>query len=168
VNDPMPEASAVKIVACALALALLGAVTPRASFAGDASGDHAGVARARPMFRPNVAGRVEQHRPVVLKVPNAAERNAIGVSTAQPSPVRISEPAVTGNPAGGLRTLPAAESGLIRPAIARPSFVPAAPAMTHSEINGTTLIRRASAPLPLGGPAKSAAGINGSTFRPKH
>jgi hypothetical protein len=168
VNDPMPEASAMKIVACVLALALLGAVTPRESFAGDASGDHGGVARARPMFRPHVAGRVEPRRPADIGVPKPGERNAIGVSTVQPAAVRISEPTAAANPPGGLRTLPAVERGPIRPAIAHPSFVAAAPAMTHSEINGTTLIRRASAPLPFGGPAKSAAGINGSTFHPKH
>jgi hypothetical protein len=164
----MPKAGAVKTVSYLLALALLGAVTPCTSFAGDASGDHAGGARAKPMFRPNATGRVEQRRPVVLDAPNAVERNAIGVSIAQPSPMHISEPTVTGNPAVGLRTLPAAESGLNRPAIAHPSFVVAAPAVNHSEINGTPLIRRASALSPLGGPAKSVAGINGSTFHPKH
>ncbi|MGO9702734.1 MAG: hypothetical protein ACLPX7_26140 [Xanthobacteraceae bacterium] len=40
--------------------------------------------------------------------------------------------------------------------------------MNRSAINGTNLIRAGSAPSGIGGPAKTVAGINGTTIRPPH
>jgi hypothetical protein len=44
----------------------------------------------------------------------------------------------------------------------------APPRVSHSAINGTTFIRPDHAPAVIGGPAKIAASINGTTIRLRH
>jgi len=54
-----------------------------------------------------------------------------------------------------------------RPALNAKQIVrPTAP--THGVINGTGVVQRGSGPPRIGGPATSAAGINGTTIRTKH
>jgi hypothetical protein len=57
-------------------------------------------------------------------------------------------------------------AALGRPSNANPIVRPAA--LNRGTINGTNLARPGFGPSSVGGPAKSAVGINGTTIRPKH
>jgi hypothetical protein len=148
---------------------------------------------AKPIRTLGATGNGQAHRRFV---PNATEpvvRNAIGVAVSRPPGRAVQEdethailppnsaPALRINAGAAVKPLAATEGQFERTNIMRPGspVIPGSavimsargatkPPATFGEINGTTLNRRVSAPLPLGGPAKTAAGINGTTFRPKH
>jgi hypothetical protein len=116
--------------------------------------------------------------PASLKPP---ERNAIGQPAAahdgiwsrnddsHDSPAHNSAPAVTGTAPGAAGGSSDTKAGLERPTIAHsnPSPIVSAPVVQRGAITGTGLVRPNSAPSSLGGPAKVAAGINGTSTRPK-
>lgn len=116
-------------------------------------------------------------------------RNAIGVPVVRPDfphqamRSNIGEP-VAGRPVAGKPVVPNAPSpdtnstGIGRPA--EPNSVPTIPhpiatpsprpnaSSGAGRIDGTSLTRRSVAQSGIGGPAKGAGGINGTTLRPKH
>jgi len=110
------------------------------------------------------------------------ERNAIGLPVAahdgirgrnddsHVSPARNSAPAVAGTAPSAAGGSTDTKAGLVRPTIAHsnPSPIVNPPVVQRGAITGTGLVRPNSAPSSLGGPAKVAAGINGSSTRPKH
>ncbi len=105
---------------------------------------------------------------------NPVVRNAIGQSITEQGPAvgaRHSEAAVqTPAAASGGSAAPANFArGTGGPNSARQSSHPVATAsiVNRGKIDGAGLIRPAVAPSGLGGPAKAAAGINGTTLRPK-
>jgi hypothetical protein len=77
------------------------------------------------------------------------------------------QPPAAGSGAGGLANtgVDAGGARIVRPVS---SPIATAPALSSGRIDGARLIRPALAPVGLGGPAKTAVGINGTTFRPKH
>jgi len=179
----------VKIVACLLTVLVLGAAMPRAGAAENrvlGAGAKAGGVRAvgegsRPVVKTAPANSFTL-RPDAPGASRSTSRNAIGVSI----PQREARPAQRGEPqafrpvtqvppAGGhaigevvIRS--PANPGISGPPVPRPIPSPHAPitATSRGGINGTSVIRPAVAPSGLGGAAKSAGGINGTTFRPKH
>ncbi len=105
--------------------------------------------------------------------PGSVIRNAVGMPTASETSriqTRSVAPPLPHDGAVGLMpSIPGAlhapsNFASVPPARAR---IVLPPAGAPGRINGTSLIRPGSAPAGLGGPAKSAAGINGSTFRAK-
>jgi hypothetical protein len=100
-------------------------------------------------------------------------RNAIGVPVVPRSDERLSSHPALQNPAAvgsGARSPinPGNGVGGAKTVHPNPTPLPAASAANQGKIGGTGLIRPASAPAALGGPAKPAGGINGTTFRQKH
>ena len=173
-----------RIGACLLAVILLSATLTRVTFAADpASGVHdsGGSNRSaepsgsrsprhvKPSLKTGTAGIIHARRRLARGAPEHVERNAIGLPVAQhEGPAQISGREAPGI-AEGARGLAKTDGGLDRPTIARPSATPivGAPLMQRGAITGTGPIRRSSSPSGLGGPAKVAAGINGTKFRPK-
>ncbi len=105
---------------------------------------------------------------------NPVVRNAIGQSITEQGP------AVGAMHSGAVMQRPAAVSGgnaapanfaraSGEPDSARqsPHTIATASIVNRGKIDGTGLVRPAVAPSSLGGPAKAAAGINGTTLRPK-
>jgi hypothetical protein len=119
------------------------------------------------------------HRFSRTETPGVA-RNAIGVpvsrhdagkrrngehldSLAAPHEPAAGTLATEGSGAGHTKT----EGQSDRPALNSNQIVrPTAP--TNGVINGTGIVQRGSGPPRIGGPTTSAAGINGTTIRPKH
>lgn len=160
------------IATALMTLVSLAVATPQTCLAEDASGHdangHRPAVHTAPKFRPNVM-RQALPVPAAAGTVGAESRNAIGVSVPAAA-TRTSTPPVPSNPASGLQGVSGNRVGLAEPIGPRPGFVvvtPAAPA-SHGAINGTVLIRRSSAPTPLGGPAKSMTAINGTIWQAKH
>jgi hypothetical protein len=105
-----------------------------------------------------------------IRAPEPLGHNAIGLPIGYPGngpqnndgapgvPRRLSAPAAPGS-VGGFSQPPIGFSGQ------RPASSAAAP--HRGSISGTNLIHPAAAASAIGGPAKAATGINGSTFRHK-
>jgi hypothetical protein len=172
-----------------IATILLGATALQPSFAGDAKvGDRPGAHEPKRLIAGGGSqNNSERHRRAVANARHI-ERNAVGVLTERHE--RVSEPVrdVVGSrsvtpvasaaaPASaaasqGVSTVAVKEDDSVaRPDIVRTNIAPQAvvPALvSHSAINGTTLIRPAHAPAVIGGPAKTVASINGTTIRLRH
>jgi hypothetical protein len=175
-----------------VAAVLLGALPIPASFAEDAapSGDHrhglnlsTGPSGSRwsrnvkPGSMISAPGSTHARR--LPMPPKPPERNAIGQPVAAHGDIHsrnedghalqvhvpvVAEPAAGTAAAGSTE----AKTELERPAIAHPipSPIVSAPVVRRGTITGTGLVRPNSAPSSVGGPAKVAGGINGSTMRP--
>jgi hypothetical protein len=173
-----------------VATALLGALPIPASFAEDAapSGDHrhgsnlstgpSGSRSSRNVKPGSMIGAPGSTRRLPTP-PKPPERNAIGQPVAAHDGIhsrnedghalQVHVPAVAGPPAGAAAAgSTEAKTELERPAIARPIPGPivSAPIVQRGTITGTGLVRPNSAPSRVGGPAKVAGGINGTTMRP--
>jgi hypothetical protein len=175
-----------------LAVALTGAATMRAGLTEEAhSSMHAvgqshrsgGAAdRARTTVKFGVTGRQQARRLPARGAPRIVRRNAIGLPIVQHdvigvhpdeahgSPRNFSVPAVSASPTTKPGNFADTEAEFGRPTIQHPiesRVLPTAP-QHQGKIDGSRLIRPASAPTRLGGPAKVAAGINGTNIRLKH
>jgi hypothetical protein len=103
-------------------------------------------------------------------------RNAIGLSL-QPGANRIDTarksaflPAASAAPNVVAAGPPAINASKLAVQPRPPGPAPVSPATTlrTTSINGTTMNRNGSGPGGIGGPARSATGINGTSFRPRH
>jgi hypothetical protein len=177
-----------------VAAVLLGASPIPASFAEDAapSGDHRhgsnlSTGPSGPRSPRNVkpgsmiSAPGSTHARRLPTPPKPPERNAIGQPVAAHDGIRSrnedGHALQVHVPAGALPAAAAAAAGsteakteLERPAIARPIPGPivSAPIVQRGTITGTGLVRPNSAPSSVGGPAKVAGGINGTSMRPRH
>jgi hypothetical protein len=70
--------------------------------------------------------------------------------------------------AGGATGRVAKPEGSIAPAIPNANALVRPTVLNRGAINGTSLVRPGSSPSGVGGPAKTVAGINGTTIRSKH
>ena len=84
-------------------------------------------------------------------------------------PAQVLAPAAPGTVQGSVADLNRAEGGIDRPTVPRSSTgsIVNAPFVQRGKIDGTGMIRPGFAPSGVGGPAKTVAGINGTTFRLK-
>jgi hypothetical protein len=62
----------------------------------------------------------------------------------------------------------ARSEGLVGRAVLHPNLIVRPAASNPATINGTGVIHGHSGPSGIGGPAKAAAGVNGTTIRSKH
>jgi len=100
---------------------------------------------------------------VTMQKHDSAEQHG-GVNAgriAVPHGPAVAKTGITESPNGG-------SAGPIEraPVIVRPIVAP--PTASHSPINGTGLVHRSASSSGIGGPSAPAAGINGTTIRPKH
>jgi hypothetical protein len=188
----MTKESGLKIGLYILAVALVGAATMRAGLAEEAhSSTHAagqshhrsGTAdRVHPIAKFGVPGRQHARRLPDQAAPKFVRRNAIGMPLVEHdmsvghaeeghvSPRNFSVPAASAGPAIKSGNLANTEGEVGRPTIQHPienRLVISAP-QHQGKIDGSRLIRPASAPSGLGGPTKVVAGINGTNIRLKH
>jgi hypothetical protein len=102
-------------------------------------------------------------RPPNFATPSLPTRNAIGVRIDAGAPARTALVAHWGQPPARRPTaVPTSVAQSWHPAVVAPA-VP-----TRGALNGTVLVRVGSGTTVIGGPAKSAGVINGTTLRPKH
>jgi hypothetical protein len=161
---------------CLLAAVLSGATRLQASFAQEAaqSADHHAGSHslATPDHHPTSGDRGTRGNATI----NPGVRNAIGVRVAPQTGIQENTappglhapPQLPSAPASGMsRQFPAAGAGG-RPGTARLSPYLTGTPQSHGSIGGTALIRPGVAPHAIGGPAKTAAGINGTTFKNKY
>jgi hypothetical protein len=174
-----------------IAALLLGASALQPSFAGDTKvGDRPGKAHEPKRLIATSAGPQNNAERHLRAIANALhiERNAIGLATERhervPGPAPdvagprsiapvVSAPVAAAAAANHLVSPVAVkeDDSIARPDVVRPHTAPQAVVpsrVSHSAINGTTLIRPIHAPAVIGGPAKVAASINGTTIRLKH
>jgi hypothetical protein len=116
--------------------------------------------------RSSARGNLPPHRLSAPDPSGGVARNAIGMPVAPHEDPKRRD----GEPSG-LRPaapLPAAAAG--RPPILKPNAgsIVSPSASSRGAINGTSVIRPGHAPSGVGGPAKTVAGINGTTIRPRH
>jgi hypothetical protein len=102
-------------------------------------------------------------------------RNAIGVTVvphppATPNVVGHPKTIVSGSTGGSVAGVvpPKSNEAKTNPVGAQQHPIVSASIGGQGKIGGTTLIHPTAAPLGLGGPAKTAPGINGTTIRSKH
>jgi hypothetical protein len=122
-------------------------------------------------FKVAAPGNFQVRRAPAAGSSNLVARNAIGLLVARHEDVNGRSAAHFGSMVANPGALAGAR-GLSGPNIGRTNPAPApvatASILNRGKIDGTGLIRPALAPASLGGPAKSIAGIDGTTFRPKH
>ena len=107
---------------------------------------------------------IHHQRPAGPISPTGPARNAIGVIPVDVHSGATHLAAIPVNPGRGPIGLPNPPRNWVRvPPV--PAAVPTPP---HGLINGTTVQHVGSGPGTLGGPARLATGINGTTFKPKH
>jgi hypothetical protein len=147
------------------------------------SGGSADRARlGNPKFRIGAPASINARRVVTRRTVAPMTRNAIGLTVSPRTGIQgqsngsygaaVRTPAgeTSGAPASGLGRLSKTDSALGRPLITSPGARPAVTAavVPRGAMIGAGKIRSSSTPAGLGGPAKSAAGISGTDFRPKH
>jgi hypothetical protein len=172
----MARKSRLKIGSCVLAVALLGGTMMKSSY-GDELGDNK-RARLGDAKVIKIAPRNLLARPNLAVTPETPARNSIGVfvahhegpaqRTGERFPTVMYGPAfgpigsagsATGrltNDEGAIVRLPPNSNLVVRPTI-----------LNRGTINGTSLIRSGASSSGIGGPAKTAEGINGTMIRPK-
>ena len=106
-------------------------------------------------------------------------RNAIGVAVGPHDNIAHRDshvaPLVVRSPVGTAGVGASANGGIARASgipetnkFAHPMAPPGVVPPPRGTISGTGLVQRGSGPAQIGGPAKSFAGINGTSIRPKH
>lgn len=110
--------------------------------------------RFAPIHHPHPAGPIS---------PTGPARNAIGVIPVDPHGGATHFASSLANPSRGVIGLANPVGHLVH--VPAQTAVPTPP---RGLINGTTVQHVGSGPGALGGPARVAAGINGTTFKPKH
>lgn len=174
----MMKESGLRFGALLAAVVLCCTSTIAASFAEEGRSARTGVkpvapghVHARPISTPATSARVTRNAigvPVVVQHESVERRDSERHDL--PSSVRNSAAATTGV-AGSRSGGPArVEGGLGGPRMVHPNAGPTVTAtvLNRATIGGTGVIRPGSGPSVLGGPAKAAPGINGTTIRPKH
>jgi hypothetical protein len=139
------------------------------------------VAAAAP--GPNARLLTRPHHPAGM--PDKVRNPSTRLKSGAPEPLRHNAIGLPiGNPANGLPNngggpgaprrssapeAPGSAGGVAQPqiGISGQKAANSAAALRHGSINGTNLIHPSAAASALGGPAKTATGINGSTFRRK-
>lgn len=122
--------------------------------------------------KPNVTVKPQNLPMRRVQPANPPGRNAIGQPVGPPAGAGPAElhfrPATAGAqaPPHASSTVTFSRDAKVGPQNFRP--IGGANLRTHSRIDGAELIRPSLAASGLGGPAKMTAGINGTTFRPKH
>lgn len=131
------------------------------------------------MLRSFTHGNVQAHRSLAARPSGPVVRNTIGVAVGPHDNIAHRDghvaPLVVRSAVGAAGVSAGANGG-----IARASGIPEANKFAHpaptpdvvpphrGTISGTGLVQRGSGPPQIGGPAKSFAGINGTSIRPKH
>ncbi len=119
--------------------------------------------RANANTKTGALGNYQVRRVTVPSSPNSVPRNSIGVAVVPPpTTTATSEPTL--KPAAPMTLAPQGASAN-RSVTARPVTTASIP--SRGKIDGAGLIRPSVALSGLGGPAKTFAGINGTTLRPK-
>ena len=131
------------------------------------------------MLRSFTHGNVQAHRSLAARPSGPVVRNAIGVAVGphdniahrdgHVAPLVVRSPVgtagVSASASGGIATASGIpETNKFSHPMAPPGVVPP----PRGTISGTGLVQRGSGPAQIGGPAKSFAGINGTSIRPKH
>jgi hypothetical protein len=137
------------------------ALSPRPGFGPGRA--HNAVAKLK------IGGNFPAHRPAAAAASDPNARNAIAVPVGQHENLngRGAEHFGSAAPSPGSLIATRAFSGpnLGQP---HPAAIASAGVLNRGKIDGAALIRPALAPAGLGGPAKAAVGINGTSVRPKH
>ncbi|MGD0026471.1 MAG: hypothetical protein ABSC37_17925 [Xanthobacteraceae bacterium] len=131
----------------------------------------------KPILKIGSLGNLHVRRAPAPGASNFVARNAIGLSVARheviqgPNGERFNFRPPAQSPAAaasGTGSFAAANRGLGGTRIVGQNSSPTVTALSRGRIDGALLIRPGLAPSGVGGPAKVVAGINGTTFRPKH
>jgi hypothetical protein len=129
------------------------------------------------MLRSFTHSNVQAHRSLAARPSGPVVRNTIGVAVGPHDNVvhrdsRVA-PLVVRSPIGAASA--SANGGIARASgipetnkFAQPAPMPGVMPPHRGMISGTGLVQRGSGPPQIGGPAKSFAGINGTSIRPKH
>jgi hypothetical protein len=131
------------------------------------------------MLRSSTHDNVQAHRSLAARPSGPVVRNAIGVAVGPHDNIVHRDghvaPLVVRSPVGAAGVSAGANGGIARASgipetnkFAHPAPTPGVAPLHRGTISGTGLVQRGSGPAQIGGPAKSFAGINGTSIRPKH
>jgi hypothetical protein len=131
------------------------------------------------MLRSFTHGNVQAHRSLAARPSGPVVRNAIGVAVGPHDNIvhRDSHvaPPIVRSAVGAVGVGANVNGGIARASgipetnkFAHPAPTPGDAPLHRGTISGTGLVQRGSGPAQIGGPAKSFAGINGTSIRPKH